>query len=225
LALKVVLVTLPMTCGSLNASGIDTEAYAKSVSMNFFGGLGVRANIDAEGGLGALVIDWGGKDIDVAKSELAGLEDIDLQTMKVAIDAGPKGDKVLSMVVVSFLYGEKREWEVPGWGDHGKLLVQPCVRYLFAGGHYVTRDRAVPSQNGFQWSTFGKLLGKKEEDEGVERAFVCPLRRGEGEVRMYSKPNELQKPEQDGADQPATSPESKADVKEEPQPESKPASR
>jgi hypothetical protein len=225
LALKVVMVTLLLTCGSIEASGIDAEAYAKSVSMRFFKGLAVRAELDAEGGLGALVIDWNGKDIDVAKSELAGLEDIDFQTMKVEIDAGPAGDKGLSMVVVSFLYGEELEWEIPGLSDHGKLLVQPCVRYLFSGGHYVTRDRAVPSQNGFQWSIFGKLLGNKEEDERIEKAFVCPLRRGEGKVLIDSKPNETHKPEQGAAGQPATRPESKPESNQKHQPKAEGRSR
>ncbi|MDB2673813.1 hypothetical protein N9Y81_02540 [Akkermansiaceae bacterium] len=189
------MVTLLVTAGTIEASGIDADAYAKSVSMSFFVGLGVRASVDTEGGLGALVIDWGGKDINVAKSELTGLGGIDLQTMKVERDAGPGGDRGLSMVVVSFLYGEERVWEMPGLGDHGKLLVRPCVRYLFSDGHYVTRDRAAPSQHGFQWATFGKLLGKEEFDEGIERSFVCPLRRGVGEVLVRSKPNETKQPE------------------------------
>ena len=187
------MVALIMSAGSVEASGIDADAYAKSVSMSFSVGLAVQAKVDAEGRLGALVIDWGGKDIEVAKSDLAGLDNIDLQTMKVERDAGPRGDRGLSMVVVSFLYGEEREWEGPGLGDQGKVWVRPCVRYLFAGGRYVTRDRVVPSQKAFEWATFGKLLGEKEANDGVEICYHCPMRRTDN-VRLYLMLDQIQKP-------------------------------
>ena len=190
--LEVVVVALLLSDGSVKASGIDSDAHAKSVSMSFFVGLTVRAEVDAEGRLGALVIGWSGKEIELAKSELVGLDDIDLQTMKVERDAGRDGDGRLSMVAVSFLYGEERKWEVPGLGDQGKIWARPCVTYLIADGRYVARNRVVPAQNPFEWATFVKLLGDQEANDGVERCF-CPTRRSDN-LRMSSMPDQRQKP-------------------------------
>jgi len=190
--LEVVMVALLLSDGSVEASGIDSDAHAKSVSMSFFVGLTVRAEVDAQGSLGALVIGWSGKEIELAKGELVDLDEIDLQTMKVERDAGRTGDGGLSMVAVSFLYGGDRKWDVAGLGDQGKVWVHSCVTYLFADGRYVARNRVVPAQNPFEWATFVKLPGAQEANDGVEKCF-CPTRRSDN-VRMFSIPDLRQEP-------------------------------
>lgn len=157
------------------ASGIDSDANAKSTTISFREGFSVRAEVDHEGGLGLLRIDvTDGKPIQVAKEELAGLEDVDLQTLKVRLASATKDDATKRLFDVSLEYGDEVLWR-NGVEDVGKLYVRSCVRFVFLGDRLVARYRAVPAKKEAEWMTFVKVAGKADSNDEIMKGRGCPF--------------------------------------------------
>ena len=157
------------------ASGIDSDAYAKSTTISFSEGFSVRAEVDNEGGLGLLRIDiTDGRPIQVAKGELAELKDVDLQTIKVRLASATKGDATTRLFEVSLEYGDEVLWR-DGVEDVGKLYVRSYVRFVFQGDRLVARYRAVPSKKEAEWMTFVKVAGKADSNDGIMNGRGCPF--------------------------------------------------
>lgn len=157
------------------ASGLDRDAHAKSAFVKFSEGISVRAELDSDGDLSTLRIDLvDGTSIEMAKEDLAGLKNVDLQTLKVRVESATIGDVKKLIFAVTFEYGLYASW-YGGLDGVGKLYVRPCVRFVFVGNKLLARYRAVPLEKEAEWMTFAKLTGKPEGNEGVDKRRSCPF--------------------------------------------------
>ena len=153
------------------ASGGEIDVTAVELRLKLLPQRELVVQLDADGKIGEFKLKLGDKEIALAKPELSGIVDADLQTARVSQivrdGSSVRIEEEPVSIIVSMNFG-------PAIEQNDGSEVKSHVRFEFMNGKYFCRKIAIPSSGDDKWTQYQKFPDKDEVEVASFRGPTHP---------------------------------------------------